>query len=69
MKAILKDLNIAKKVLIVVDELTDNLILSSRNLDNVLLLSVDEINTYDVVYADTMVITEKALQKIEEVLK
>jgi len=69
MKAILKDLNVAKKVLIVVDELTDNLILSSRNLNNVLLLSVDEINTYDVVYADTMVITEKALQKIEEVLK
>ena len=63
------DLNIAKKVLIVVDELTDNLILSSRNLSNVLLLSVDEINTYDVVYADTMVITEKALQKLEEVLK
>lgn len=69
MKAILKDLNIAKKVLIVVDELTDNLILSSRNLSNVLLLSVDEVNTYDVVYADTMVITEKALQKLEEVLK
>ena len=69
MKAILKELNIAKKVLIVVDELTDNLILSSRNLSNVLLLSVDEINTYDVVYADTMVITEKALQKLEEVLK
>ena len=69
MKAILKDLNVAKKVLIVVDELTDNLILSSRNLSNVLLLSVDEVNTYDVVYADTMVITEKALQKLEEVLK
>jgi len=69
MKAILKDLNIAKKVLIVVDELTDNLILSSRNLNNVLLLSVDEVNTCDVVYADTMVITEKALQKLEEVLK
>ena len=69
MKAILKDLNITKKVLIVVDELTDNVILSSRNLNNVLLLSVDEINTYDVVYADTMIITEKALQKLEEVLK
>ena len=69
MKAILKDLNIAKKVLIVVDELTDNLILSSRNLNNVLLLAVDEINTYDVVYADTMVITENALKQLEEVLK
>ncbi len=69
MKAILNSLNATKKVLIVVDELTDNLILSSRNLSNVLLLSVDEINTYDVVYADTMVITEKALQQLEEVLK
>ena len=69
MKAILKDLNIAKKVLIVVDELNDNLILSSRNLNNVLLLAVDEINTYDVVYADTMIITENALKQLEEVLK
>ena len=69
MKAILNSLNATKKVLIVVDELTDNLILSSRNLSNVLLLSVDKINTYDVVYADTMVITEKALQQLEEVLK
>ena len=68
MKAILKDLNVAKKVLIVVDELTDNLILSSRNLKNVLLLSVDEINTYDVVYADTLVITEAAVKALEEVL-
>ena len=66
--SILKDLNVSEKTLIVVDELTDNLILSSRNLNNVLLLSVDEVNTYDVVYADTMVITEKALQKLEEVL-
>ena len=68
MKAILKDLNVAKKVLIVVDELTDNLILSSRNLSNVLLLSVDEVNTYDVVYADTLVITEAAVKSLEEVL-
>jgi len=68
MKAILSALNVEKKVLIVVDELTDNLILSSRNLDNVLLLSVDEINTYDVVYADTLVITEAAVKSLEEVL-
>lgn len=68
MKAILSALNVDKKVLIVVDELTDNLILSSRNLKNVLLLSVDEINTYDVVYADTLIITEAAVKALEEVL-
>ena len=67
-KEILKSLNLTKKVLVVVDELTDELVLSSRNLNNVLLLSVDEVNTYDVVYADTMVITEKAVKKLEEVL-
>lgn len=68
MKEILNSLNVTSKVLIVTDELTDNLILSSRNLNNVLLLSVDEINTYDVVYADTMIITETAMKKLEEVL-
>ena len=68
MKAILNSLKAEKKVLIVVDELTDNLILSTRNLSNVLLLSVDEINTYDVVYADTLVITEAAVKALEEVL-
>lgn len=68
MKAILNNLKANKKVLIVVDELNDNLILSSRNLNNVLLLSVDEINTFDVVYADTMIITEKAVKQLEEVL-
>ena len=68
MKAILNSLNATKKVLIVTDELTDNLILSTRNLNNVLLLGVDEINTYDVVYADTMIITEAAVKKLEEVL-
>ena len=67
-KEILKSLNLTKKVLVVVDELTDELVLSSRNLNNVLLLSVDEINTYDVVYADAMIITEAAVKKLEEVL-
>jgi large subunit ribosomal protein L4 len=68
MKALLSKMNLEGKILIVTDELTDNLILSTRNLSNVLLLSVDEINTYDIVYADTLVITEKAVKAIEEVL-
>ena len=67
-KAILNNLKIDKKVLFVVDELNDNLILSSRNLNNVLLLTVDELNVYDIVCADTLVITEKAVKQLEEVL-
>ena len=67
-KAILNNLKLDKKVLFVVDELNDNLILSSRNLNNVLLLTVDELDTYDIVCADTLVITESAVKQLEEVL-
>ena len=67
-KAILNNLKIDKKVLFVVDELNDDVILSSRNLNNVLLLTVDELNVYDIVCADTLVITEAAVKKLEEVL-
>lgn len=67
-KTILNNLKIDKKVLFVVDELNDDVILSSRNLNNVLLLTVDELNVYDIVCADTLVITEKAVKQLEEVL-
>ena len=67
-KAILNNLKVDKKVLFVVEELNDNLILSSRNLSNVLVLTVEELNVYDITYADTLVITEQAVKKLEEVL-
>ena len=67
-KAILNNLKIDQKVLFVVDELNDDVILSSRNLNNVLLLTVDELNVYDIVCADTLVITESAVKQLEEVL-
>ena len=69
MVKILTDLNIElNKVLIVVDELTENLVLATRNLSNVKLISFDEINAFDLVSADNMLITETALNKLEEVL-
>ena len=58
-----------KKVLLVVKEFDDNLILASRNLQNVVLVLADEINVLDVVGTDVMVITEEALKYVEEVLK
>ena len=64
----LNNLKATKKVLLVVDELTDNVILATRNLQNVVLLEDNEINTYDVVASDNMIITEKAVKAIEEVL-
>ena len=67
-KAALNNLKVNKKVLLVVDELNDNVILATRNLNNVVLLEASEINTYDVVASDNMIITEKAVNAIEEVL-
>ena len=52
----------------VVDELDDNVVLATRNLNNVLLLSVDEINTMDIVSAKVLIATESAVKSIEEAL-
>lgn len=65
----LNDLNIAsKKVLVVVKELEENVILASRNLRNVVLIEASEINVLDLVACDYMVVTKDALDVIEEVL-
>ena len=66
---LLTKLNIRNnKVLVVVEEFTENVILASRNLPNVKLVMYNEVNAYDLVSADNMLITEAALQKLEEVL-
>ena len=57
-----------KKVLIVVKELEENLILASRNLKNVALITADEINVLDLVATNNVLITEDAVKAIEEVL-
>ena len=65
----LETLKIEGKVLVVVKELTDNLILASRNLSDVKVIESHEINTYDVLNYKTVVITEEAVKMLEEVLK
>lgn len=69
MLQILKDIKAPKKTLIVVDELTDNLILATRNIQKLELLEANEINVLDVIGTDCLVITEKAVKQIEEALK
>ncbi len=70
MRKVLEGLKVAdKKVLLVVKEFDDNLILASRNLQNLVLILADEINVLDIVGTDVMVITEAAIKYVEEVLK
>ena len=57
-----------KKVLIVVKELEENLILASRNIQNIVLITADEVNVLDLVATNYVLITEEAINAIEEVL-
>jgi len=59
---------IDRKILLVVDELNDNVCLSCRNLGYIKVVLPEEVNTYDVLNSNKMIITEKALNKLEEVL-
>ena len=56
------------KVLVVVSELTENVCLAARNLANVKVVAFDEVNAFDLVSADNMLIEVSALDKLEEVL-
>ena len=56
------------KTLLVVKELDENIILASRNLQNVTLLEATEINVLDLIANEKVVITEEAIKAIEEVL-
>ena len=58
-----------KKVLVIMDELTENVILASRNLANVLLMEPAEINVLDIVNADVLLMDKQALTDVEEALK
>ena len=70
MTTMLNTLELAdKKVLIVVKELEENLILASRNLRNIALLEPSELNVLDLSYADVVLTTKEALEQIEEVLR
>ena len=65
----LEDLKVNGKALIVTTELTDNNILATRNVKNVKLVLANELNTYDVLAYDKLIITEDAIKYVEEVLK
>jgi len=70
MLSFLKALEIEdKKVLLVVKELNENLILASRNLRNIVLIEAEEVNVLDLVASDVVVFEANALAKLEEVLK
>jgi len=55
------------KAMVVIGEQDDNVILSARNLPKVNTAVAENINVYDVLKGDTLVLTKDAVAKIEEV--
>ncbi|WP_154855861.1 50S ribosomal protein L4 [Cyclobacterium xiamenense] len=59
---------LGKKTLLVVAENNKNLYLSSRNLQKTKVRMVDELNTYELLDADSLVLCEGAVSKLETLL-
>jgi len=62
------DMGVADSLLLITDELDDNLILSSRNLPNVLVLEVAEADPVSLIRYQNVILTRKAVSKFEEML-
>lgn len=65
----LSDLKVSGKVLIVIAEADENLILSAQNIANVVITRADNVSVYDLMYFDTVVANKDAVKAIEEALK
>ena len=69
LKAMLDSMKLNGKVLFVTSSDAEKLYMASRNITNVLVLLEEELNVYDIVNADTVVLDENVVKYIEEVLK
>ncbi|MBD2295961.1 50S ribosomal protein L4 [Anabaena sphaerica FACHB-251] len=55
------------KSLLILAEMAENVILSARNIENLKVIAADQLNVYDLLHADKIVVTSAALEKIQEV--
>ena len=55
------------KALVVLEGENKNVVLSGRNIPTVKVSATNEINTYDVLKYDTLVVTKAAVEKLQEV--
>ena len=65
--AVLGNLNVTKKALVVLNDNDKNVMLSARNIPTVKTSLTNTINVYDILNANTLVVTKDAVKTIEEV--
>jgi large subunit ribosomal protein L4 len=67
--ALLNDLKLTNdKVLFILGESNDNVLLSSKNLKKVKVVTADSFNTYDLLHAKKVIVAKSAVEKIEQTL-
>jgi len=65
----LKSLGVSEmKTLLVIPESNHNIIYSGRNIKNAKIIMANQINTYDVVNADKLILVESSVEKIDNLL-
>jgi large subunit ribosomal protein L4 len=57
-----------KKTLLVLPDANSNIVLSTRNIQNAKVVTADQINTYDVMNAEQLILVESSLSKIDNLL-
>ncbi len=68
-QAMLKSLALNdKKTLLVLPEVKKNVVLSGRNLKNAKVITASQINTYDVLHAEQLILSESSVEKIQNLL-
>lgn len=65
---ILENLQASKKPLIIIEKEDNGIVQAARNIKGTQILPVSKLNTYDLIDHEKIIITKKALKRIEEVL-
>lgn len=59
--------NPEQKSLLILSEMADNVYLSGRNIEKLKIIAANQLNVYDLLHADKIVVTASALEKLQEV--
>ena len=66
---LIKNLNLSdKKTLLVLGDTNKNVYLSSRNLQGAKVVTASELNTYDILNADNLILAESSIKALETIL-
>jgi large subunit ribosomal protein L4 len=69
MESVLNQLNLSGKILIILDQLDEKVLLSARNIPGVFVTTADQASVYELMNAKTLLVTQAAAQRLEEGLK